>query len=821
MNPIDLGNDIGCDQEVGLNSELKSSWIHFLLGTAAAIWECTTIPGGEVRVGSAFPKLRWKQMNRKTRDTPNRPSFEVHTDSLESPLGLPGVGLRMVSTGSTHEPQVTTTFHLLEDQPILCWRVEIANTLDLPIHLEQAGMISPGSDWKLKGKQANLELSKSSSESSGAVAKPRPETFIYLNGWQSWSPSGWVQAGQKQSRTRLGPLTKPMQWNASEPLPRGRGRFTSDMFGAVVDRGSGDGVLVGFLSQRQAFGNFRIRFHRGQAFIQLVVHLDGIRLAPGARFQTDWAVLQPFSLHETDPWRPYINLVAEFNDARVSSIPISGWCSWYYFYQDIHHEVIEGSLDWLTQHRDEIPLSVVQIDDGWQAEVGDWEVDEDRFPDGIKRMSEEIRKRGFRPGIWLAPLISKPRSRLVNQHPEWILRTRFGVPVNPGLVWQTYGRALDASHPEVLDHLREVIERAVQEWDFDYLKLDFLYAGALKGRRYASEWTRAQALHNALRVIREAAGEGTYLLGCGCPLGSGIGIFDAMRIGPDVAPNWRPQFGIFSRLLRRETGIPSAYNSTQQAVARINLHQRWWVNDPDCFLLREEKCDLAPSQTQLLATIASMTGGVLMNSDHLLELGSERLDWFAKLLPPLRGICQVVDEIDTDIIVLGMPQRGPVGAWWIAAICNWSDEDREVSMDTRDFFTNDNEAIHVFDFWNERYNFIQSKVPWKTIVPAQSVRLLSIRERGNEAMWVGDTLHISQGGAVRSWKMGRDYLEAQIGLGRRAVGSIYLQIPNRPRLATLDGKQVALRSIHEDIYKTEIDIQDDAFLCVEWDWLGR
>jgi hypothetical protein len=88
-------------------------------------------------------------------------------------------------------------------------------------------------------------------------------------------------------------------------------------------------------------------------------------------------------------------------------------------------------------------------------------------------------------------------------------------------------------------------------------------------------------------------------------------------------------------------------------------------------------------------------------------------------------------------------------------------------------------------------------------------------------MWVGDNLHISQGGAVRSWKMGRDYLEAQFGLERRAKGSIYLQIPNRPRLATFDGKQVTLRSIHEDIYTTKIDIQDESVLCVEWDWVER
>ena len=41
----------------------------------------------------------------------------------------------------------------------------------------------------------------------------------------------------------------------------------------------------------------------------------------------------------------------------------------------------------------------------------------------------------------------------------------------------------DTTHPEVQEHLRSVFARVV-DWGFRYLKLDFLYAGALQGVRH-------------------------------------------------------------------------------------------------------------------------------------------------------------------------------------------------------------------------------------------------------------------------------------------------------------------------------------------------
>ena len=73
--------------------------------------------------------------------------------------------------------------------------------------------------------------------------------------------------------------------------------------------------------------------------------------------------------------------------------------------------------------------------------------------------------------------------------------------------------------------------------------LDFLYASCLEGNgKYDLSMTRAQAMHLAMRTIRQAAGPDVFLIGCGCPIGVGIGYVDGMRVSADTGPSWYPGF---------------------------------------------------------------------------------------------------------------------------------------------------------------------------------------------------------------------------------------------------------------------------------------
>ena len=75
----------------------------------------------------------------------------------------------------------------------------------------------------------------------------------------------------------------------------------------------------------------------------------------------------------------------------------------------------------------------MQLDDGWQSHWGDWLVPHaTRFPNGLKPVTAAARAAGMVPGLWLAPAALTSNSRLLVEHPEWVLRAPNGKPLKCG-----------------------------------------------------------------------------------------------------------------------------------------------------------------------------------------------------------------------------------------------------------------------------------------------------------------------------------------------------------------------------------------------------
>ncbi|SEG16854.1 alpha-galactosidase [Nonomuraea solani] len=66
------------------------------------------------------------------------------------------------------------------------------------------------------------------------------------------------------------------------------------------------------------------------------------------------------------------------------------------------------------------------LDDGWfgrrssdRAGLGDWWVNTDRFPGGLKPLIDEVHALGMGFGLWIEPEMVNPDSDLYRAHPEW------------------------------------------------------------------------------------------------------------------------------------------------------------------------------------------------------------------------------------------------------------------------------------------------------------------------------------------------------------------------------------------------------------------
>ena len=277
----------------------------------------------------------------------------------------------------------------------------------------------------------------------------------------------------------------------------------------------------------------------------------------------------------------------------------------------------------LTGLRDELPIDVVQLDDGYQRAVGDWLETNEKFPSGLERLAREIRTAGFVPGLWTAPFCAVPESRLHQDRPHWLLR--HGSELHRGLVHGVWARegwvhVLDTSREDVLEHLRAVFASLV-EMGFTYLKLDFLYVVAMQADAADPSLTRAARLRQGLEAIRRGAGDDAFLLGCGCPMGPAVGIVDGMRIGPDVAPSW--EIEDVPRIPGIEATQPSTRNAVRNVLARAWMHRRLWLNDPDCLMTRSDDTRLSADERRTLAAVVAASGGMTIFSDDVPRLSEE------------------------------------------------------------------------------------------------------------------------------------------------------------------------------------------------------
>ena len=255
-----------------------------------------------------------------------------------------------------------------------------------------------------------------------------------------------------------------------------------------------------------------------------------------------------------------------------------------------------------------------QVDDGYQAAIGDWQLLAPTFPSSLDRLAADIGAAGYLAGLWLAPFVVAPHAVLAQEHPEWIVRRASGRAVigliNPPWGGETF--VLDTTHPDVLAHL-EQLARELVAMGWRYLKLDFTYAPSFAGEWHDASLTPAQRVRAGYDAIRRGAGDDTFLLACGAPLGPCIGVVDGMRIGPDVAPWWAPP-AVHNAYA---DAAPSTKNAARNTMARSFQHRRLWLNDPDCLMLRTRDTQLDAEQIETWARVVAASGGMVLVSDDL------------------------------------------------------------------------------------------------------------------------------------------------------------------------------------------------------------
>ncbi len=115
------------------------------------------------------------------------------------------------------------------------------------------------------------------------------------------------------------------------------------------------------------------------------------------------------------------------------------------------------------------------IDAGWYSKgfwwdwVGEWQESRERFPNGLKEVTDYIRSKGMVPGVWLELEVMGIKCPMVDTvcDDSWFF-TRHGKRVYDRSRYQ-----LDFRNPKVIAHANEVIDRLISEYGVGYIKMDY------------------------------------------------------------------------------------------------------------------------------------------------------------------------------------------------------------------------------------------------------------------------------------------------------------------------------------------------------------
>ncbi len=184
--------------------------------------------------------------------------------------------------------------------------------------------------------------------------------------------------------------------------------------------------------------------------------------------------------------------------------------SWEGAYFDFDTKTITDMID----DAKEMGLEMFVLDDGWfgtdyprdnaKQGLGDWEPNLKKIPEGIGYLAEYAHSKGLRFGIWIEPEMVNPKSRLAQNHPEWIVgeEDRNNTTIRNQLL-------LDLTNPKVQDFVFSIFDNTMSlAPQIDYIKWDcnrhvenFGSSYIEKQSHFWIEYT--QGFYNVIRRIRE------------------------------------------------------------------------------------------------------------------------------------------------------------------------------------------------------------------------------------------------------------------------------------------------------------------------------
>ncbi len=514
-------------------------------------------------------------------------------------------------------------------------------------------------------------------------------------------------------------------------------------------RQDGAGFLFGPVGTPTAYVDARIA-HGGGGKVSFLYRADmsNVRVAPG---ETRWGqqvvlLMEPprTALARWAEW------VGKTHKARTSKGALSGWGSWYYLHEQVSGKDVLAVAEEAANSPDRLRPDVIQIDLGYKDPSGQKETN-DKFPEGLAFYARRIADAGASPGLFI----------------------------------------MSGGWTNVVRRAREA-----QRSGFNYLKIFVTVC------KFPSETATQETLFESMRkgfsMLREAAGENTYLLYCGHVSDrAAVGFADACRTGCEA---------------ERDT-LRLAIDDVLRSYA---LNGRLFAVDNDAYYMGTGLQNVSEIKGgwPLVRTWASMVGlscGAAFTSDPW-HWQSFKPYWrnVETMTPPAKERTEVLDLCTSREWprLVGRVTR-PWGDWAVALLWNPGDTERDVTLDFAQAGLDPHRRYAVWSFWDERYLGV-AQGSWTTprLAPSASQHLCftDLDSTPNRPVLIGSDLHVYCGAAeIKHVTALQGGMEIELTDAGARAGKLFVYSRRPPVLRAMAGcKVTGIDSAGENVWRINL-----------------
>jgi hypothetical protein len=462
-----------------------------------------------------------------------------------------------------------------------------------------------------------------------------------------------------------------------------------------------------------------------------------------------------------------------FDDSYFSTAPMV-WSSWTGYYKDVTEKDVVQNTDWLAKNLKPYGFQFVQLDDGFDRGkdgehywIENW--DKTKFPHGPEWLTNYIKSKGFRAGLWIVPNVY---AGALTKHPEWYLRS-----VEGDHIPDYHTPVLDSSNPEVVSFLRELFT-TLDKWGFEYYKFDgegsipLAFPELDKDKLYDKSTDPVVVYRNRMKAIRDTIGPQVFLEGCpaGMPL-NGVGYFNSFFNGHDLYNNWQGMYALFSSINGNafsnhifayvmpgegiELGKPMTIEEAKTKRLPDVLHEIVSREDPATGV------GVTEQEARTIVSFISLTGVAYPVGNVMADLPQERLKLLQQTMPtmpiiPLDLFSRGTDSRDTTFRkmradsyihnypeILDLKVNEKSGRYDVAGFTNWRSEAVNRKISLREKLGLDPTASYVaFDFWDQKVLGVFSDEITLDIEP-HDTRVVAIHPVLPRPQLIGNSRHIS------------------------------------------------------------------------------